>query len=292
MGSKCSCMKPETNIGRTNSYNLRSRTPSLTNSLLHRDDEVIILKDHEGSSSISGVDKLLTEYTRPVSSPPEELCSICMVSLQQASGLCEVEEETEENTTGNTSKSQDSCDDGGAVQLVHCNHIFHFACVKQMVETFPKYLRCPYCKNIHGVREGNQPPGKMKTSRIRRSLPGHSDCGTIIIEYSFQNGTQGPEHPNPGEMYTAFGFPRIAFLPDSYKGNKVLKFLQEAWRRRLIFTVGTSMTTGLHNVITWNDIHHKTNCLSNVSGHGYPDEFYLDSVLMELENAGVTDVTT
>lgn len=73
---------------------------------------------------------------------------------------------------------------------------------------------------------------------------------------------------------------------------QVLKLMQEAWRRRLIFTVGTSATTGMQNVITWNDIHHKTEWYSNHSGHGYPDEFYLDRVLMELEMAGVTDVTT
>lgn len=32
---------------------------------------------------------------------------------------------------------------------------------------------------------------------------------------------QGPEHPNPGKSFTARGFPRHCYLPDSEKGRKV-----------------------------------------------------------------------
>lgn len=32
---------------------------------------------------------------------------------------------------------------------------------------------------------------------------------------------QGPEHPNPGKPFTARGFPRHCYLPDSEKGRKV-----------------------------------------------------------------------
>lgn len=65
-----------------------------------------------------------------------------------------------------------------------------------------------------------------------------------------------PEHPNPGVSYP--GTDRMAYLPDSPEGNRVLGLLRRAFEQRLIFTIGTSMTTGMHNVITWNDIHHKT----------------------------------
>lgn len=64
------------------------------------------------------------------------------------------------------------------------------------------------------------------------------------------------EHPNPGVRYP--GTDRVAYLPDSPEGNRVLRLLRRAFEQRLIFTIGTSMTTGMHNVITWNDIHHKT----------------------------------
>lgn len=68
--------------------------------------------------------------------------------------------------------------------------------------------------------------------------------------------TLQPEHPNPGVRYSSTS--RTAFLPACAEGEKVLRLLKKAFDRRLIFTVGRSATTGLNNVITWNDIHHKT----------------------------------
>lgn len=34
--------------------------------------------------------------------------------------------------------------------------------------------------------------------------------------------------------------------------------LERAFKHRLIFTVGFSRTSGKDNMVTWNDIHHKT----------------------------------
>ena len=107
-------------------------------------------------------------------------------------------------------------------------------------------------------------------------LPGYPGCGTIVITYYIPDGTQGPQHPNPGQHYT--GTRRTAFLPDNQEGREVLKvlvlyrisitvvtslsvqiqLLQKAWDAKLIFTIGTSHTSGKHNVVVWNDIHHKT----------------------------------
>ena len=62
-----------------------------------------------------------------------------------------------------------------------------------------------------------------------------------------------------------------------------------AWKRRLTFTIGTSVTTGANNTIVWNEIHHKTEAGSNYTGHGYPDDNYLDNVLAELAAQGVEE---
>ena len=70
---------------------------------------------------------------------------------------------------------------------------------------------------------------------------------------------------------------------------QVLRLLIKAWKRRLIFTIGTSTTTGEPNTVTWNEIHHKTELYTNYTGHGYPDPNYLDNVLLELAAQGVTD---
>ena len=65
------------------------------------------------------------------------------------------------------------------------------------------------------------------------------------------------DHPNPGRPYK--GITRTAFLPDTREGREVLKMLEVAFDRKLVFTIGSSRTTGQEGVITWNDIHHKTN---------------------------------
>lgn len=128
---------------------------------------------------------------------------------------------------------------------------------------------------------------------------------------------QGPEHPNPGKPFTARGFPRHCYLPDSEKGRKVntetgpvshnvtatiithyitfnffgqiLRLLLVAWDRRLIFSVGTSSTTGESDTVIWNEVHHKTEFGSNLTGHGYPDPGHLDNVLEELRAQGITE---
>ncbi|XP_074905966.1 kinesin heavy chain [Buteo buteo] len=95
------------------------------------------------------------------------------------------------------------------------------------------------------------------------------------------------EHPNPGVRYP--GTTRVAYLPDCPEGNKVLGLFRKAFDQRLTFTVGTSMTTGRANVITWNDIHHKTNCTGGPQLFGYPDPTYLARVQEELRAKGITE---
>lgn len=150
-------------------------------------------------------------------------------------------------------------------------------------------LQCPTCKAIYGEKTGTQPPGKMEFHLIPHSLPGFADTQTIRIVYDIPTGIQGPEHPNPGKKFTARGFPRHCYLPNNEKGRKVLRLLITAWERRLIFTIGTSNTTGESDTVVWNEIHHKTEFGSNLTGHGYPDASYLDNVLAELTAQGVSE---
>ncbi|XP_041881942.1 probable E3 ubiquitin-protein ligase DTX2 isoform X2 [Corvus kubaryi] len=208
----------------------------------------------------------------------DEDCMICMEKLSSSSGY------------------SDSCQSStirpeAVGRLRNCQHSFHMLCMLAMYSNGNKdgSLQCPSCKTIYGEKTGTQPKGKMEVSTFPQSLPGHMDCGTIRIVYHISRGIQGPEHPNPGMPYTARGFPRYCYLPDNEKGRKVLELLKVAWKRRLIFTVGTSNTTGESNTVVWNEIHHKTEMDSNLSGHGYPDPNYLDNVLAELAAQGVTE---
>ncbi|XP_030643824.1 E3 ubiquitin-protein ligase DTX4 [Chanos chanos] len=221
---------------------------------------------------------VVKRYLQKVRNPPEEDCTICMEALSGPSGY-------KGPGVGGVSRAE------SVGRLAQCGHQYHLQCLVAMYNNGNKdgSLQCPTCKTIYGVKTGNQPPGKMEYHVIPHSLPGHPDCKTIRIIYNIPPGIQGPEHPNPGKPFTARGFPRHCYLPDSEKGRKVLRLLLVAWDRRLVFSVGTSSTTGESDTVIWNEVHHKTEFGSNLTGHGYPDPGYLDNVLEELKVQGITE---
>lgn len=99
----------------------------------------------------------------------------------------------------------------------------------------------------------------------------------------------GVEKPVKASAYSPFLPPHFLFLLFLLLLGQVLELLKVAWKRRLIFTVGTSSTTGETDTVVWNEIHHKTEMDRNVTGHGYPDPNYLQNVLAELAAQGVTE---
>lgn len=223
-------------------------------------------------------EQVIKNYTEELKVAPDEDCIICMEKLSVASGYSDV---TDSKTIGPMAVGR----------LAKCSHAFHLLCLLAMYCNGNKdgSLQCPSCKTIYGEKTGTQPRGKMEVFTFQVSLPGHEDCGTILIVYNIPHGIQGPEHPNPGKPFTARGFPRQCYLPDNAQGRKVLELLKVAWKRRLIFTIGTSSTTGETDTVVWNEIHHKTEMDRNVTGHGYPDPNYLQNVLAELAAQGVTE---
>ncbi|KAL6994636.1 E3 ubiquitin-protein ligase dtx1 [Sarracenia purpurea var. burkii] len=172
------------------------------------------------------------------------------------------------------------------VALSRCNHQLHLDCLNSMLKSQPNahqwlYIQCPICMMIYGEKRGNQPPGTMDWEIIDMPLPGFPNTRSIQITYQIASGIQGMEHPNPGRPYYAVGFPRVCYLPDTMKGRMVLRLLKIAFKRKLIFTIGRSVTTGREDVVTWNDIHHKIN------PRGRPDPGFLDRCLEELSAHGV-----
>lgn len=168
-------------------------------------------------------------------------------------------------------------------KLSKCGHVFCTDCIEAQFKVTPK---CPNCFMVYGVIMGDQPEGKM-TSYIdyRTRLPGYEHFSTIVITYDFPDGVQRPDHPQPGTRYR--GIRRNGYLPDNEDGRQILKMLKIAFERKLVFTIGSSRTTGKEGVITWNDIHHKTDPRPH-STFGYPDPSYLERVKDELAAKGVT----
>ncbi|XP_046872566.1 E3 ubiquitin-protein ligase DTX3L isoform X2 [Hypomesus transpacificus] len=168
-------------------------------------------------------------------------------------------------------------------KTLKCKHSFCTGCLKRAFEFKPV---CPTCGALYGELKGTQPEGgSMSTSTRSSSLPGYEKWGTIVISYNIPSGTQKEEHPSPGQRYE--GAARTAFLPDSPEGRKVLDLLKRAFHQQLVFTVGSSTTSGRSNVVTWNDIHHKTATHGGPTCYGYPDPDYLKRVQDELKVKGI-----
>jgi deltex len=167
-------------------------------------------------------------------------------------------------------------DHGPVVRLPGCFHQFHKACVEMITHESGK---CPNCRHLFAEPQGSMPSGTMQ-------IQGRSDLkcegfgvGTIAITYEIDAGIQKEYHENPGQGH--HGTVRAAFIPDCLDGRKLLKRLKFAFLHGLTFTVGTSLTSGRTNAITWASIHHKTRL--DRGPHGYPDPSYFANVNEELD---------
>lgn len=133
-----------------------------------------------------------------------------------------------------------------------CGHPLHLNCLREDISNLlstgaPAHVQCLVCGRIWGERHGNQPEGRMDWHPVRDGL--------IQILYHVQSGIQTTAHPRPGYPYYAVGFPRVAYLPDTAYGHRLLQQLQTAWRRRLVFSVERSLTTGQEDILQWNVPH-------------------------------------
>ncbi len=169
------------------------------------------------------------------------------------------------------------------VRLVDCRHKFHGCCIETALAHSKK---CPSCRRPVGKPQGSMPSGTM-TIEWRSDLTCHGFVpGAIVIRYNIDAGIQKQYHENPGTPYA--GTHRTAYLPDNREGRWLLKRLKYAFSCGLTFTIGTSLTTGTPNSVTWSSIHHKTSLYPGV--HGYPDDAYFINANEELDALHVPSV--
>ncbi|XP_053306407.1 E3 ubiquitin-protein ligase DTX4-like [Spea bombifrons] len=203
-------------------------------------------------------EEIVKQFLLQVKIPPLEDCAVCLRPLS-------------EREVG---------------KLYRCSHTNHVRCLASLYKDGT--LRCPACRTLYGIKLGSQPPGKMSFHLIPHSLPGHADCQTIRITFHITPGIQGHGQPNPGMKFSAPDFPLCCYLPNTEKGREVLRLLIEAWDHRLLFPLQTSRAPGVPDRVSTSRIPLKTEFGSNLTGKGYPDPQYLDSVLRQLRDWGMT----
>jgi deltex-like protein len=167
------------------------------------------------------------------------------------------------------------------VSLSQCLHEYHKKCIKDSLKSFPK---CPVCRALICKPQGKCPSGTMSIATNSTKCSGYESCGgSIVITYNMPDGKQMPYHDNPGQSFQ--GTKRTAYLPNNDEGKKLLNRLVFAWKQGLTFTIGTSLTTGQANCVTWTSIHHKTS--QSGGTHGFPDAGFFVNCNSELDAAGV-----
>ncbi|XP_065185133.1 E3 ubiquitin-protein ligase DTX3L-like [Sycon ciliatum] len=173
-------------------------------------------------------------------------------------------------------------DSGEDVVHLDCSHVICSDCLAEMRSR--RQSKCPICSVAFDKILGDQPDNAtMEHSVISTALPGHAGHGTIVITYVIPGGYQKSYHRNPGQRY--HGDTRVAFLPDSKQGRNMFRLLCKAFEAKLTFTIGFSVTRNVDNVVTWNDIHHKTSM--HPGPFGYPDPGYLGRLEEELAAKGI-----
>ncbi|XP_073350009.1 uncharacterized protein [Pagrus major] len=139
-----------------------------------------------------------------------------------------------------------------------------------------------HCKVCHETPRGIQ--GKISSSRIHISVPGHKKDSAIKITYCIPDGIQEVGHPSPGKPFQGGTFE--SYFPDCDKTRKLLPRLEKAFRQGLTFTVMEKETGGR---VTWDCIPHKTTLHGGKPGNGYPDSTYLSRLSDVLTSHGIEE---
>jgi deltex len=223
-----------------------------------------------------------TIMNRPINirltyTPPPAVCMDSETSIRSAT-------ENEINERGDVKQCPVCFEDfGRTTQLVatQCGHFFHRSC---LLESLKHSTKCPVCRKSVAAPRGKCPPATMSVSLINNfhSCPGLTPQ-LIQIGYALPSGVQSCHHEAPGRSFS--GTSRNAYLLNDVESRQLLKRLCFAFMHGLTFTVGTSLTSGASNTVTWASIHHKTNI-----GHtsfALPDESYVHNCNEELDNLNV-----
>jgi len=201
-------------------------------------------------------------------------CSICLSDLVPPEG----NDVDMTGAAGNACGSNAGCRATNPVFQLSCGHAYHSTCIKHW---FDQKKVCPQCNQNFGKVIGVQPRvGSLRWYTEAFSLPGHPDAEeTIVIEFHFPSGVD-----ESGQAYD--GRKPKGYLPGNAQGILLLELFKVAFRRRVMFGLGESMTFG-HRRPTFN-IHIKTSTNRGSAGHGYPDGAYFKRALEELQANGVT----
>ena len=136
----------------------------------------------------------------------------------------------------------------------NCNHYFHKNCIDGW---FKEKLICPVCKTVLNERVvGRGPCGTMTISlRDNINCPGYN-CGMLLITFDMQDVYKGARFGKliPGDQYYRN---ENVYVPNNDSGLELLGYYIEAFKKKLLFIFGQSVTRGSWGIV-FGSIHFKT----------------------------------
>jgi hypothetical protein len=131
-------------------------------------------------------------------------------------------------------------------------------------------VKCPCCSAVFGDRLGNCPDGRIS---VKQSPGWHTV--TLITDAGVSEGT-----PYRADTRTVY-FEDTQELRDL----SIIERVESAYDRRLVLSVGTSVSNGTFGVVWSGLMHFKTS--TSPGAHGYPAPGYLPRLDADLKRLGI-----
>jgi len=180
-------------------------------------------------------------------------------------------------------------------RLDACGHFFHRTCLHEALDRFDS---CPICNQVitpaapKSCLWGLSPSGKMEVTTASSVFCSGTWApeGSLLVKYSFPDGTQKVYHDNPGHSFSGASWE--TYLPHNKQGVMLLRRLQYGFLHGLLFSVeGTIHGT---DGVAWACVSHKTHPstpsteVSSITAQtAFPDRAHFEICHIELDKHGV-----
>jgi deltex-like protein len=172
-----------------------------------------------------------------------------------------------------------------AVQIKECAHKFHLTCIQRWLA---EKSTCPVCRKSLFTIRGYQPKHPNSLFRVEEDatpLSGFPECSTLVLSFHLETGYQSTDMPLPGETFN--GLNLTSFLPNNPEGQEIVRLLNIAWERGLLFRVGYNPQTNRMDQVVPNGFELKLRRDGGILFHGFPDPSYMNRLKADLKDVGV-----
>ena len=217
-----------------------------------------------GRTEVRMMDRDLEKVIDVEDEPGSEVCNICFDGFETTDQFKE---------------------DLHSIQIKECAHKFHLSCIQRWLA---EKSTCPVCRKTLFTIRGYQPKHPNSFFRVEEDatpLAGFAECSSLVLSFHIEAGYQSTDMPLPGETFN--GLKLTSFLPNNQEGQEMVRLLNIAWERGLLFRVGFNPQTNRMDQVVPNGFEFKLRRDGGILFHGFPDPSYMNRLKADLKDVGV-----